>query len=631
MGTLGKDGSNPLIFDGRPESWPPFKKALHQLLDKEGYGWVVEGGDVFCAMLQAASAKAAKSTVTSGKGTVSTNVADYQKKDLQTALTNASVTTSVLLELIANRKTVLGAHHADHEKMGMTEEELAQAHAVLDAQRLTMVNRTVVRWLHDAVYPNASETPATLKLRSILKTPEVTKILQGEKLTTESLWAAQPWQIPAVHIYSRLAYNFEGMTDMINGAFMEDLSELLNSATGDQRHRKSFYEMDTEFEKMMASLLKNFNSMASLMPFLRASLRQTMIRKLASVGKGKDGWKKADEHLTTLMDQEHMITLEDTEAALKRCEQHLQRAATDDASPKAKVLATEISGQDTAAELAARKATTKAQDAKMKVLSAQLRGDTSGAKRARNGVPVEKKPIPVCTVCSKRGHNAVDCWDKLDADQVKLELARRLATRRRRTCPSASRLAKQQRLTPPLLLLIKPWRPLRLPRTRTTPRVMRLYTAACLIKSSCLIRPALYLIAARKSTSLKEPSDPAPAFSLPVSQALQPRLKEQMPCSPYSPQMDRATLFQFVARISSPHARQTTSCLLPSCSRQDTKSNFALARTLTTLVATCTRQRVSALLSFSQAISGGFQCGAHPHDVRVLPVSLLIRIHSLRF
>ena len=48
MGTLGKDGSNPLIFDGRPESWPPFKKALHQLLDKEGYGWVVEGGDVFC-------------------------------------------------------------------------------------------------------------------------------------------------------------------------------------------------------------------------------------------------------------------------------------------------------------------------------------------------------------------------------------------------------------------------------------------------------------------------------------------------------------------------------------------------------------------------------------------------------
>ena len=58
----------------------------------------------------------------------------------------------------------------------------------------------------------------------------------------------------------------------------------------------------------------------------------------------------------------------------------------------AKVLATEveISGQDTAAELAALKATAKAQDAKLK---AQLRGDTSGAKRARSGAPVDKKPI----------------------------------------------------------------------------------------------------------------------------------------------------------------------------------------------------------------------------------------------
>jgi hypothetical protein len=40
------------------------------------------------------------------------------------------------------------------------------------------------------------------------------------------------------------------MTDMINIAFMEDLSEFLNSATGDQCHCKTFYEIDTEFEKM---------------------------------------------------------------------------------------------------------------------------------------------------------------------------------------------------------------------------------------------------------------------------------------------------------------------------------------------------------------------------------------------
>jgi hypothetical protein len=136
-------------------------------------------------MLQAAGAKATKSTTTSGKGTVSTNVADYNPKDLQKAFANASVTTSIQFELLANLKTVLGAHHTDHDKLGMTEDELAAVHAVLDAQRLTLVNRTVVRRLNDAVYPTASETPATTKLRSILKTPEVTKILMGDKLTNE--------------------------------------------------------------------------------------------------------------------------------------------------------------------------------------------------------------------------------------------------------------------------------------------------------------------------------------------------------------------------------------------------------------------------------------------------------------
>jgi hypothetical protein len=58
MGTLEKDGSSkPLIFDGKAASWPPFKTALNKLLDEEGCGWVVEGGNAFCAMLQAAAAE----------------------------------------------------------------------------------------------------------------------------------------------------------------------------------------------------------------------------------------------------------------------------------------------------------------------------------------------------------------------------------------------------------------------------------------------------------------------------------------------------------------------------------------------------------------------------------------------
>jgi hypothetical protein len=107
--------------------------------------------------------------------------------------------------------------------------------------------------------------------------------------------------------------------------------------------RRNTSEIDSEFEKMTASLFKNFNSMGSLMSFLRASLPQTMIRKFVSVGKDKDGWKKSNDHLTTLMDQEDMITLEDTETVIKQCEQLLQRVDTDVyVSPKSKVLAHDV-------------------------------------------------------------------------------------------------------------------------------------------------------------------------------------------------------------------------------------------------------------------------------------------------
>jgi hypothetical protein len=283
----------------------------------------------------------------------------------------------------------------------------------------------------------------------------------------------------------------------------------------------------------------------------------------------------------------------------------------------------------TAAELAALKATTKAQDAKIKALSAQLRGDTSGAKRARNGVPVEKKPIPVCTVCSKRGHNAVDCWDKLDADQAKLDLAKAARDKKKAVMSKRQPSSKETKAY-----------------TATVASNKALAAAAAASDSDystchaslygCVFdqefvphTPGTVLDSGAQVNILEGTLGSGTRIQL---TGITGAATEAERADAMFPVLDRATLFRFVARISSPHARQITSCLLPSCSRQDTKSNFALARTLTPLmVATCTRQRVSALLSFSQAISGGFECGAHPHDVRVLPVSLLIKIHSLRF
>ena len=199
----------------------------------------------------------------------------------------------------------------------------------------------------------------------------------------------------STQMWAKLIYRFEGMTEMINGAFMDDLGELLSSVTGQQR--KTLYEIDQEFEKMCEMLLKNFATIKSLMPFLRSSLRQTMIRKLSKVGKDKEAWKKAEEHLTQLQDDEHMLTLEDTDVAIKRAEQYLHRSDGAGAAVKDKVAFKADVGdtEDRDAKLAAMEEKMKAQDKMVQALQAQLRGDTVRHRGMGTGISESSKRVPI--------------------------------------------------------------------------------------------------------------------------------------------------------------------------------------------------------------------------------------------
>jgi hypothetical protein len=116
------------------------------------------------------------------------------------------------------------------------------------------------------------------------------------------------------------------MTELINGRFIEDFGILLGSATGEAKTRKSFYEIDKEFELMTKTIEKNFVKVDSLMVFMRASLRQALIAKLSKVGKDKEAWGKAEDHLAGLLKEDQMLTIENTDAAIKKFESHIQRA-----------------------------------------------------------------------------------------------------------------------------------------------------------------------------------------------------------------------------------------------------------------------------------------------------------------
>jgi len=153
------------------------------------------------------------------------------------------------------------------------------------------VNRQFITLIHNAMFPADSKpTPAILRLQGLIDSSTVKGLMEGTVVGNEDQWDEDHmWLIPSVTIWARLCvtlcFKYEGMTELINGRFIEDFGILLGSATGEAKTRKSFYEIDKEFELMTKTIEKNFVKVDSLMVFMRASLTSSSHRRAI------EGWQ----------------------------------------------------------------------------------------------------------------------------------------------------------------------------------------------------------------------------------------------------------------------------------------------------------------------------------------------------
>jgi hypothetical protein len=186
------------------------------------------------------------------------------------------------------------------------------------------------RLLHDAAFEPSTKvyTAAQTKFNGILRNSEVSQILRGA-VDDDEKWLAQPWKIPTLQIWAKMYHKYEGMTDMLTGTMMEALATIITCVTGDVRHRRTIYEADQDFERFGKTLIANFKDTATLWEFLRASSRQCHIHKLSKVGKDKAALAKAEEYFTNLMDSDTVLTLENTDEAIKRAQNYMQRQDND--------------------------------------------------------------------------------------------------------------------------------------------------------------------------------------------------------------------------------------------------------------------------------------------------------------
>ena len=248
---------------------------------------------------------------------------------------------------------------------------------------------------------------------------------------------------------------------MLTGTMMEELATIITCVTGDARHRRTIYEADQDFERFGKTLIANFKDTATLWEFLRASLRQLHINKLSKVGKDKAAWAKADEYLTNLMDSDTVLTLENTDEAIRRAQNYMQRQDNDGEKHVAFSSTSDESndGEEVKAlraALEAQKKSSAEKDQRLKALEAKFDSFSNEQKDGSNKRQKQaRKNEKECTYCKKagkwfQGHEESEYHHK-KRDEAEASIQ---AIKERREC-TGKRLRVRRKPSLLVLLLIK--------------------------------------------------------------------------------------------------------------------------------------------------------------------------------
>ena len=112
-------------------------------------------------------------------------------------------------------------------------------------------------------------------------------------------------------MWAKLLFKFEVCTDMINGKFVEDLSNLLHEVTTSGKTH-TFYDVDAKLTTMTLNIIQNFKDVPTFMNLFQASARQSMIKRLAVNGVDKDACRKGEDYISSVLHEDTMLTLENT-------------------------------------------------------------------------------------------------------------------------------------------------------------------------------------------------------------------------------------------------------------------------------------------------------------------------------
>ena len=223
-----------ISFSGETQGWEKFRTEINNALEEKEMSWIICASKAIAKYFQGIVAERTADKSKQGKP-METDLAALSDKKIRSviaAMDKMGAKVALDLALVKNKKDVIGSSWAEHEKLKITEDQLATWHESIDQSYIVKANRTVLRMLHNAIFPNGrANTRANQRLQHILDTAEIRKMITGENIGDEGLWKADLWRTPAIQVWAKLLFKFEVCTDMINVEFVEDLSNLLHEVT----------------------------------------------------------------------------------------------------------------------------------------------------------------------------------------------------------------------------------------------------------------------------------------------------------------------------------------------------------------------------------------------------------------
>jgi hypothetical protein len=113
--------------------------------------------------------------------------------------------------------------------------------------------------------------------------------------------------------------------DVLNGTFIEEISELLFSATTTGAKGKTIFEVDNTMEILAENIEKNFNDVPTFLKFMRVSMSQSMIRRLGKHSTNKTAWSKVEDFIQDLLQKNTALTLETTQMVIDHEQTYMSR------------------------------------------------------------------------------------------------------------------------------------------------------------------------------------------------------------------------------------------------------------------------------------------------------------------